>query len=169
MSWVGTVRALHILLGVFWAGSMFFFVTFLEPSIRSLGPDGGKVMQALVRRRFLPILISVGTLTLVSGLVVLWRLTNGFAGGWMTSAYAHSILGGATTGLVTLGIGVFVSRPTLQRLLAKGAAVAASGKPPSEADQAEIAQLQGRLRTAARAGAALLLVSVLLMAIARYV
>jgi uncharacterized membrane protein len=166
MSWVGIFRDLHVLLAVFWAGSMFFFVLFLEPSVRSLGPDGGKFMQALVARRFLPILITVGALTLVSGLIVFWRLTNGFTGDWLLSGYAHSILGGATLGLVTLGIGFFVSRPTLQQLMQKGAAIA--GGPPSEADQAEMARLQGRLRKAARTAAVLLLLSVLLMASARY-
>jgi hypothetical protein len=168
MSWVGILRAIHILLGVFWAGSMFFFVLFVEPSVRSLGPDGAKVIQALTRRRFLPILIGVGALTLVTGLIVFWRLTNGFAGDWLLNPYAHSILGGATTGVVTLGIGLFVSRPTLQKLLDKGAAAAAAGSPPSQADLAEIGRLQGRLRTAARVAAALLLLSVLLMAMARY-
>ncbi len=35
------LRLLHILLGVFWAGTLFFIVTFLEPSVRAAGPEGG--------------------------------------------------------------------------------------------------------------------------------
>ena len=40
-------RIVHIGLGVFWAGTIFFFVFLLEPSVRSVGPQGGLVMKAL--------------------------------------------------------------------------------------------------------------------------
>jgi putative copper export protein len=166
MDWVGFVRVIHVVLGVFWAGAMFFFVLFLEPSLRALGPEGGKVMQALQQRRFLGTMLTVGALTLLTGLVVFWRFTAGFSGGMMRSAYAHSLLLGAAAGAVTLGIGLFVTRPTVGRI----GAIAASGQgsPPSPGEMAELERLRARLRVAARSAAALLLLSVIAMAGARY-
>lgn len=169
MDWVVVLRILHVLLAAFWAGSIFFFVLFVEPSVRSLGPDGGRVVRALQERHFLDILIVAAVLTVVLGLIVLWRFTNNFSPAVMSSSYGMSLMLGATAGLLTLGLGVFVSRPTLQRLLAKGAEVAARGGPPSEADQSEIARLQSRLRVAARSAAVLLLLAIVFMAAAKYV
>ncbi len=45
------MRLIHIGLGVFWAGAIFFIVLFLEPSVRAAGPDGARVMQGLQQRR----------------------------------------------------------------------------------------------------------------------
>ena len=57
-------RILHVGLGVFWAGAMFFIVFLLEPSVRSVGPEGGRVMQALQKRGFLTIMPAVAVLTI---------------------------------------------------------------------------------------------------------
>jgi len=162
----GLFRALHVALGAFWAGTLFFFVLFLEPSIRATGPSGGQVMQALVQRRFLQKLLGIGALTLLSGVVAFWRVSAGFSAAIFAMPYTHVLLTGAVTGVIALGIGFFVSRPTLKRLSAKAANVAASGAPPSDADAAEMAALQGRLRTAARVAAGLLLLSLLFMSMA---
>jgi hypothetical protein len=51
-----TLRLVHIALGVFWAGTIFFFVMFLEPSVRAAGPDGARVMQGLQKRQFLNVM-----------------------------------------------------------------------------------------------------------------
>ena len=45
------MRTVHILLGVFWAGTFFFVVLFLEPSVRAAGLDGAKVMKGIQERR----------------------------------------------------------------------------------------------------------------------
>jgi len=166
MSLVGVIRVIHVLLAVFWAGGMFFFVLFLEPSIRSLGPDGGKVMQALQQRSFLGVMLIVGAITLLTGFFVFWRLSAGFSGAMMRSAYAHSLLLGAAAGVVTLAIGFFVTRPSLARMGALAAG--GQGGPPSPEAARELDRLRARLRLAARTAAALLLLSVIAMAAARY-
>jgi len=45
------LRVIHILLGVFWAGAVFMVALFVQPAIAASGPEGGKVMGALVKRR----------------------------------------------------------------------------------------------------------------------
>ena len=169
MSLLGIVRVLHIVSAVFWAGTMFFFVTFLEPTVRSLGPEGGQFMQALVARRFFNILISIAFFTLLSGFYVFWQLTDGFSPEWRQSAYTHTLLAGAAFGILTILVGLFVSRPTMERMTGKAQAMAASGKPPSPADLAELDALRTRLRLAGRTAATLLLLAVIAMASARYI
>ena len=47
------MRLLHVCFGVFWVGVIVFAATMLMPSIRDTGPDGGKVMLALLRRGYM--------------------------------------------------------------------------------------------------------------------
>jgi uncharacterized membrane protein len=156
------VRAVHVGLGVFWAGTMLFVATFLDPGVRASGPEGGRVMQALQRRRYLQTMLTVGTLTVLSGLVLYWRMSGGNPPGWMRSRYGMTLSIGALAGIGALGIGWFVSRPTFRRL---GALTAT---PPSPDQQAEIQRLHDRLTGAVRWVAVLLSVAVLTMALARF-
>ena len=51
MDWsVILMRVLHVVLGVFWGGAVIFTAFFLQPAIRDAGPEGGKVMGAIVAR-----------------------------------------------------------------------------------------------------------------------
>jgi hypothetical protein len=85
---VAVLRLIHILVGVYWAGTIFFFVTFLEPSLRSLGPDGGKVMVRFFERGYLKLLPSVALVTILSGLWMLWIVSGEFDPAWMGSRVA---------------------------------------------------------------------------------
>ena len=48
------MRLVHIVGGVFWAGTAMFTVVFLIPAVRALGPAGGPVMQEIAEKRKLP-------------------------------------------------------------------------------------------------------------------
>ena len=63
-------RVIHIVVGVFWAGTVFFNAWLLAPALRDLGPDGGKVMGALAKRGMLMILPVAGILTILSGVKI---------------------------------------------------------------------------------------------------
>ena len=69
------LRLLHITLGVAWAGTIFFVVLYLEPSVRAAGPAGGAVMKGLQERRLMVVLPIVAFLTL--GLAFLREPTAG--------------------------------------------------------------------------------------------
>ena len=79
------LRLIHILGGVYWAGTIFFFVTFLEPSLRALGPDGGKVLIEFFERGHLELLPAVAVVTMLSGSWLLWIVSAGFDSAWMGS------------------------------------------------------------------------------------
>ena len=156
------IRTLHIVLAVSWAGSAFFQVLVLEPAMRRLGPDAGKMMGAMTASKLALLLTTSSIGTLLTGIYVFWWLSSGFESAWLRTPYAHSLMLGAATGILTFLMGLFVSRPTAEKL----GRLAAAGGPEAAA---RIPKLANRLRFAARLGAVLLLISVLAMASARYV
>jgi uncharacterized membrane protein len=164
------LRLIHILGGVYWAGTMFFFVTFLEPSLRSLGPDGGKVMIRFFERGYLKLLPIVAVLTMLSGLWMLWILSNGFDAGYMGSSLGMAFSTGGALAIVAFIVGMVVMRPAAASIwdIAR--------RLPQEPDEsarnallAEMGKLRARTVFGARVVFGLLVGAVALMAIARYV
>ena len=73
------VRLIHIVIGVFWAGTIIFNAWLLAPTLRDLGPEGGKVMGGLAKRGMLTILPVSGILTILSGIWLYWHASVGFS------------------------------------------------------------------------------------------
>ena len=147
-----TIRVVHILVGVIWAGSAIFLAGFLDPRLRALGPDvHRRVLGALyVPLRF--VLEGGGAITILVGIALVFRLqriddlfdTNwGWAItlGLVTSVIAH------TTGVLAL--------TSLKKL--------------GGADEAEADRLTDRATTLARVTAVMVTVAVVTMAAARFV
>jgi len=162
------LRLIHIFSGVFWAGTAFFFVSVLEPTIEASGPEGGKVMQRLAQSRFPIVLPIAALLTVLSGLVMYWLDSGGLQAGWITSGTGLGFTIGAVAGLAAFVIGVFISRPAVARLGLLAQQVQASGGPPTPAQGAEIQALQKRTSQSALWTAILLALALIGMSIARY-
>src|SRR6185503_4710940 len=80
------LRLIHVLFGVFWAGTAMFNALFLIPAVRALGPAGGPVMQEIAGKRKLPIyFLGAGVLTVLSGIALFWHDSQGFTNGFMRS------------------------------------------------------------------------------------
>ena len=164
------LRLTHILSGVYWAGTMFFFVTFLESSLRSLGPDGGKVMIRFFERGYLKLLPIVAVVTMLSGLWLLWILSDGFNAAYMSSTLGMALSTGAALAIVAFIVGMVVMRPAASSIwdIAR--------KMPQEPNEAarnalmaEMGRLRARTVLGARVVFGLLVGAVALMAVARYV
>ena len=163
------LRLLHIVLGVFWAGTLIFLAAFLVPSVKDVGPDGAKVMAALQRRRFLDVMPIVAALTILSGLWLYWRMSGGFNPAWVTSPIGLALGIGGLLALVAFGIGVGIMRPAALRAGALAELVAQSPEGMDRSAQLSTVQrLRRRSATAGRLVAALLTVATALMAVARY-
>ncbi len=61
------LRFSHVFFGALWVGMMAFQTFFLMPALAEVGPDSGKFMAALMRRRTPVILPIVALITLVRG------------------------------------------------------------------------------------------------------
>src|SRR5919109_4503056 len=110
------LRLVHIISGVYWAGTIFFFVTFLEPSLRSLGPDGGKVMIRFFERGYLKLLPIVAVITMLSGLWLLWIASGGFNSSYMGSRIGMALSTGGGLAIAAFIVGMIVMRPAAARI-----------------------------------------------------
>ncbi len=162
------LRMFHILLGVFWAGTIFFLVFFLGPSIRAVGADGAPVMRELVRRRFLDVMPIVAGLTILTGLVLYWRLSGGMAMGWIRSPFGMSLTVGGVASILALIVGVTGVRAATLGAIRMTAALGSASEKERGPMQAEIQRLRQRSAAAALWVARLLIIAVATMAVARY-
>ena len=162
------LRILHIVAGVYWAGAVFFFVTFLEPSLRDTGPDGGKVMGAMIRRGYMTAMPIMALITILSGIDLMRRVSGNFAGEWFATRPGMTLSTGAVAAVLALLIGVVVMRPTAVRIGALAAEAQGLDGPARESRMAEAGALRDRARVVGRGVALLLVVSVVAMAAARY-
>ncbi len=165
------LRILHIVVGVFWVGTVVFMAAFLSPSVRAAGPAGGAVLQQLMGVRRLPLwIMGAMAVTLLSGLGLYWRDSAGFQSAWLGVGRRQDLRAGrrrspsappswAWRSTCRPGAG---SRKSVGRLQS-------AGRPPTPEEQATLAALQARLGRASVVAAVLLVIATLLMAIARYV
>ena len=163
------LRLIHIVLGAFWVGAAFVTAGFLLPSAQAAGPAAGPMMKQLIGVRRLPIVIMVAAiLTVLSGFGMYWRDHSVSNGAFSRSAQGMTLGVGGIIALLTVGLGMGVITPAGKKLTELTGAIAASGGPPTAEQAKMMAALQGRMMTASRAAAAMLLITVSTMAIARY-
>jgi len=155
------LRLLHVAVGAFWVGSVLFVAIFLGPSVRAAGPAGGEVMRRLMERRFAQVIIIVAAVTVLSGLRLYWRMSSGFDPVWIGTPMGLCYTIGGIAAVIAFGIGLTVTLPAARRL----GVVTKTIQGPTP----ELAALSKRMAIGARLTATLLAVTVILMAVARYV
>jgi hypothetical protein len=163
-------RLVHVAAGVAWAGSVYLFVMFVQPSAAAIAPAGAPFMAELLgKRRLVSRIIELGSATVLGGLFLYWHDWQAFGsfGDWIGSAFGRFITIGALAAIVALAIGVIGTRPNAERLLSIGRQATAAGGPSPE-QAAEMGRIQGLLKVLARTSLALIGVSVFCMATARY-
>lgn len=170
MDWAMIVlRILHILGGVFWAGAAFLLAGVIEPSLRDLGAEAGRIMQRLADRgRMTVYLSSAAGINVVTGLVMYERVSGGYSEAWLMTGRGLALTLGAWAGLIAFVVGILVSGRAGRRMGELGKALQASGKPPSADQQAEMGRLQRRMSAGGRWVAALLVIAILGMSSAQY-
>jgi uncharacterized membrane protein len=163
------LRVVHILLGVFWAGTIIFAGVLLMPSVRDAGPDGGKVMLALMRRGYMTVVPVAALLTILSG-IWLYGMNISLAGPvWAGSMPARVYGIGAVAALVAFVLGMTVMRPNAVKLRVIMEALPGTPEGPARAAlMAEMTTPRAKMTAAAPWVAGLLAVSTVCMAVARY-
>ncbi len=161
------LRIIHITFGVFWAGSAMLAASFIEPTVRKAGPEGGKFMLGLARAGFARAMLGAGVITVLAGLSLYWIASGGLRLAWITSAQGLTLGLGGLSALVGLGVGYFLQFRTIARMQAIGGQVQAAGGTPTPEQGAEMAQASQTLRSAGVLNAGLLGFTVLCMAAAQ--
>ena len=160
------LRIIHIFAGVFWAGTTFFFVSFLEPTLTATAPESNKVMGYLTQRtRYVTTLGITAPLVALTGLIMYWRVFGWLA---LNSAAGWGFTLGGLAGLAAVLVGLFMARPATLKMGAVAKQIQAAGGPPSPEQMAQMKALGERLSSAARLTAILLTLALLGMSAARY-
>ncbi len=163
------LRLTHIILGVLWAGWVFALPLFVEPASRIAGPAAGPFMQALTGKTKLVMTMTIAPLFVIaSGTWMLWKVSNGLDSYWMTSHYGMSLFTGSVIGILAYVYAMSLLRPIAVKMAALGAAIQASGSPPTTEHQEQLAGLRAGMRVHSRIVAVALLICVAIMATSRY-
>jgi uncharacterized membrane protein len=170
MDWYQIIlRVVHILAGVFWVGSSFFFFFFIEPSVKELGATGEKFVSHLAERKKMPIVITAASaVTVLAGVLLYWRASSGFDLDWIISGPGLGFTLGGVAAILAFAFGLFLIKPAVQRMGAIGQEVATAGGPPTDAQATEIQRLGARLLLIGRIDVVLLTLAVVAMATARF-
>ena len=160
------LRLLHIVFGSFWVGSAIFFAFILEPQTRALGPDVRRPVMAAVGRVMGRSLTVSAVISILAGLALVLRLRLGDLGSLFESGWGWAILAGFLASLAALVFNGLsgMSMARLERLEA-----ALQGRQPTQEEAARLEGLRRRMRRTAQGAAVLLIVTVIAMAVARYV
>jgi uncharacterized membrane protein len=163
------LRTIHIFAGVLWVGSAIFYLLFVEPTVRTLGPAGPKFMQGLLEGRRYPLYMNlVSVLTVLAGGALYWFSSGGLQVAWLKSGPGIGFTLGSVVALGVWLLGFFMIRPRADRMGALGKEIGRAGGPPSAAQAAEMHKLSHELTSIERVDAILLTVALVAMATARY-
>jgi hypothetical protein len=161
------LRLIHMFAGVLWVGTAFFFVLFLEPTIKAAGAEGGKFMQRLTQTRLAVTLSLASALVVVSGLVMYWVESGGLQAAWIGSGTGIALTVGGAAGILAFVVGLLVQAPATARIAAVQKEMQAAGGPPTPAQLVEIGAQQEKISQGSRWGAVLMVIALIGMAIAR--
>ena len=163
------LRIIHIFAGVFWLGTSFFNIGFLQPAVRATGGEGQKVMQHLTQHtRMTAAIYTAATLNVLSGLVM-YGIRSGFRLSFVASGYGLFLTIGGIAGLSAWIVVMVVVRRIFSRMQAIGQAIQAQGGPPTSEQAGEMQALGARLAKVGQYGVALMAVALFGMAVAQYV
>ncbi|HWR34006.1 MAG TPA: hypothetical protein VN451_10780 [Chitinophagaceae bacterium] len=134
ITYLVTLRLVHIFCGVFWAGAAIYLAIFVMPAVNAAGPEGGRFMQQLARTNKLPMVMTVtSSLSVIAGILLLWNISGGFKSAWMSSKHGIILSIGGTLAIIAWLEGFFITRPNALKLNRVGQLIAKSGGPPDAA------------------------------------
>ena len=170
MTWLTVVlRVIHIVGGVFWAGAVWVLARYIEPTAAAAGPEGGRFMQRFAGSGYTAAVVSAGLGTIAAGVALLWMDSGGFQPAFMASRFGETISIGAASAILAAVVGIGLGARNAMRLKAVGAAIQGQAGGPTPEQLAQVQGIQTRLRLGGRIAAGLLVVTVVCMAVARYV
>jgi len=162
------LRFAHVFFGALWVGMMAFQVFFLTPTLTEMGPDAGKVMAGMMKRRIPVIMPIFALIVIISGMWLLQRISGGNMGALMATPMGKGFAAGGAIAVLAFLIGVVVMRPMMMKSMKLMEQITSAPPPQRSGMQAEIQTLRARATVLGNVVAGMLLVTLALMAVARY-
>jgi len=154
------LRFAHVVFGALWVGMMAFQVFFLMPALGDAGPDAGKVMAALAKRRIPVIMPIIALIALVSGLWLFQRMSGGNMGALMATPMGQALAWSGAAALIAFVVGMVVMRPAMMKSMQLAQSLGPSAP--------EVQRLRARGVLLGKGVTILLLFALAAMAVARY-
>ena len=166
---INLLRLIHVVASVGWAGGAAIFFLFVEPTAKSLAPMGLQFVQHMtVKRRFSIFMVVNSTLTVLSGALLLWQDASGQWLAWVQTGPGLGFALGSLAGVVVYFVGLLGINPRAIRMSKLGAEIQAAGGPPTPQQGAELQKLDKEMSALGLVDFVLVIVSLGLMATARY-
>lgn len=161
------LRIIHIGAGVFWVGGVLMMAFFIAPAVRATGEAGQKFAAHMAGELKLTQRMTIASwLTALAGFSLYAIDSDGFSSAvWMRSGAGIGFGIGATFGLIGLIFGNIIGF-SIRSIMKLGAEM--QGKQPSPEQLARLQSLQKRQAIATNIAAYSLILSVIFMAIARF-
>jgi uncharacterized membrane protein len=165
--WLGIVRLIHVVFGVFWVGSVLFTVLILKPRLARLGPAFEKPVMGAIMPRVVPAMFASAFIVFISGSIITFNMRAGDLGSLLTTGWGLMIFVGilATIGAMSVGLGGLT--PTGIRMARISDQL--NGQPPNAAQAATLARLGRRMDRLERVDFVLVLIALATMPLARFV
>ena len=162
-------RIIHVMAGVLWVGTVYFITIYLAPTLGEMGPDAGKVMAGLMKRKFMVFLPVVAVLSVLSGFYLYWKASMGFTSDYMGSRTGMMFGTGGVLALLAFLVGMTVTRPAMTKATALGQQAASATPAERETMMKEAQALREKSASWSKLVLLLLLGAALAMSVARYV
>lgn len=161
------LRILHIGAGVFWVGGVLIMTFFVSPTIGATAESGQKFAAHLMNNlKFSARMSAAAGLTILAGFILYWIDSDGFSSPWMRSGAGIGFGIGAGFALLGFIFGILLGR-NMKAMARMGAQLSQPGS-SSAGQMAQMQSLRSQQATYANISAITLILSVLFMAIARY-
>ena len=163
------LRLVHVIASVCWAGGGFIFFLFIEPTAKALAPTGMQFVEHMVtKRRFSIFMVISSTLTLLSGALLLWQYASGRWLDYVSTGPGLGFTLGSVVGMIVYFIGMLGVNPRAVKMAKISQEIQAAGGPPTPEQGAILHKLDREMSTLNVADFALVALSLVLMATARY-
>jgi uncharacterized membrane protein len=163
-----TLRLIHVLCGIFWVGAGLYSTLFIVPAMAKAGPAAGPIMEELGRRKLFTVMPLAAVLTMLTGLRLLWIVSGGFAPSYFGSPSGATFAIAGALAIIGFFFGMFVLRPGQMKMGALAAQIGAASAEQKPALQAELEKVRKASAIGTAAAMVMLVLSVVGMAIARY-
>ena len=169
MFYLFLLRFAHVISSFCWAGGALIFFWFVEPTAKALASNGAQFVQHMINKRRYNVFMAVSsTLTVLSGALLLWQLTNGRLISYVKTGPGLGFSLGALVGIAVYFVGMFGIKPRADQLGKLGAAVQTAGGIPTPEQAARLQTLDREMSSISRVDFWLVALSLALMATARY-
>jgi|SRR5688572_7794215 len=160
-----TLRIIHIVAGIFWVGGVLMMTFFIGPTIGATAEAGQKFVGHLMNNlKFSNRMSAAAGFTILAGFILYWIDSDGFTSAWMTSGAGRGFGIGAAFAVIGFIFGLLIGRTT-KAMLQLGSQI--QGRPSAE-QMTQLNALQKQQVTYSNLSSVALILSVIFMAIARY-